>query len=93
MFAVAHAVEPTSDEKLTWLLDHNLIYQYKTDVFRFLELNYPKASDDLRQRVIDAASAGPTGALFDGISENTLLYERFNLLGWLRKVAKARSRA
>jgi hypothetical protein len=93
VFAVAHAVEPTSDEKLTWLLDHNLIYQYKTDVFRFLELNYPKASDDLRQRVIDAASAGPTGALFDGISENTLLYERFNLLGWLRKVAPRCDRA
>jgi hypothetical protein len=31
--------------------------------------------------------------LFDGISENTLLYERFNLLGWLRKVAPRCDRA
>jgi hypothetical protein len=87
VFAVAHASQPSADEKLSWLLQHNLIYQYKTDVFRFLELNYPKASDDLRLRVIDVASAGPTGPLFDGISESTLLYERFNLLAWLRKVA------
>src|SRR5207247_1121470 len=57
VFSVAHGTQPTPDEKLGWLLQHNLIYRYKTDVFRFLELNYPKASDDLRQRVIDAASA------------------------------------
>jgi len=86
VFAVA-STGATADEKLTWLLQHNLIYQYKTDVFRLLELSYPKASDDLRQRVIDVVSAGSTGALFDGISEDTRLYERFNLLVWLRKVA------
>jgi hypothetical protein len=87
VFAVARIGASTADEKLTWLLQHNLVYQYKTDVFRLLELSYPKASDDLRQRVIDVVSAGPTGALFDGISEDTRLYERFNLLVWLRKVA------
>ena len=87
VFSVAHATQPTPDEKLGWFLQHNLIYRYKTDVFRFLELSYPKASDDLRQRVIDAASAGPAGTLFNGISEDTLLYERFNLLVWLHHVA------
>ena len=86
VFAVTHTATSTADEKLTWLLQHNLIYQYKTDVFRLLELSYPEASHDLKQRVIDVVSAGPTGALFDGISEDTLLYERFNfLLVWLRR--------
>jgi hypothetical protein len=93
VFANAHAAEPTADEKLAWLLQHNLIYRYKTDVFRFLELNYPKASDALRQRVVDAVSAGPTGTFFDGISENTLLYERFNLLVWLHQIAPQCDRA
>jgi hypothetical protein len=87
VFSIAHATQPTADEKLGWLVQHNLIFRYKTDVFRFLELNYPKASDDLRQRVVDAVSAGPAGTLFDGISEDTLLYERFNLLVWLQHVA------
>jgi hypothetical protein len=87
VFSIGHATQPTADEKLGWLLQHYLIYQYKPDVFRFLELNYPKASKDLRQRVVAAASAGPTGTLFDGIRESTLLYERFNLLVWLHQVA------
>src|SRR5438046_3149136 len=77
VFGIAHATRPTADEKLRWLLQHNLIYQYKTDVFRFLELNYPNASDDLRRHVVDAASAGPTGKRFDGISEDRMLDERF----------------
>jgi hypothetical protein len=87
VFSIAHATQPTADEKLRWVLRHNLIYRYKTDVFRFLELNYPKASVDLRQRVIDAVFAGPAGTVFEGISEDTLLYERFNLLVWLHHVA------
>ena len=87
VFGIAHATQPTADEKLGWLLQHNLIYRYKTDVFRFLELNYPKASDELRQRVVHAASAGPAGTLFNGIGEDTLLYERFNLLVWLHHAA------
>ena len=87
VFSIAHATQPTADEKLGWLLRHNLTYRYKTDVFRFLELNYPKASDDLRQRVVDAASAGPAGTLFNGISEDMLLYQRFNLLVWLHHAA------
>src|SRR5207244_426296 len=58
-----------------------------SDVFRFLELNYPKGSHDIRQRIVAAVTAGPSGSQFEGISADTLLYERFNLLLWLRQVA------
>src|SRR5207302_1653345 len=75
VFGVAHAAKPAVDEKLEWLLRHNLIYRYKTDVFRFLELNYPNGSDDMRERVVAAVTAGPSGPLFDAISGDTLLYE------------------
>jgi hypothetical protein len=87
IFSLTHGLEPTVDQKLEWLLEHNLIYRYKTDVFRFLEVNYSKASDEVRQRVVVAATTGPSGTLFEGVSENTLIYERFNLLVWLHKVA------
>jgi hypothetical protein len=83
VFSIAHATQLTVDDKLGWLLQHNVIYRHKTDVFRFLELNYPTASDDIRRRVIDIVFAGPTGTLFEGVSEDTLLYERFNFLVWL----------
>jgi hypothetical protein len=87
VYSLGQSTKPTADEKLHWLLQQSLVYRYKTDVFRFLELTYPNASDELRRRVIDAVSSGPTGAPFDDLSERTRLYERFNLLVWLRRVA------
>jgi hypothetical protein len=85
--SVGHAAEPGSDDKLNWLLKHNLLYRHKTDVFRFLELNYSTGSSDSRRRVVDTVAAGPVGTLFEGVDADTLLYERFNFLVWLRRVA------
>jgi hypothetical protein len=87
VFGIANLPEPPVDQRLEWLLQHDLIYRYKSDVFRFLELNYPKGSDAVRQRIIAAVTAGPSGSRFEGISADTLLYERFNLLVWLHQVA------
>jgi hypothetical protein len=87
IFSISHTKARTPDEKLDWLLQNDLVYQHKTDVFRFLELNYPQASDQLRHRVVEAVLAGPNGPVFDERSDKTRLYERFNLLVWLHRVA------
>lgn len=84
---VGVAKQPSSNDKLAWLLKHNLVYRYKTDVFHFLELNYSAASSELRQRVVGTVAAGPAGPLFEDVGEDTLLYERFNFLVWLRRIA------
>jgi hypothetical protein len=87
IFSIARATGRTADEKLAWLLENDLIYRHKTDVFQFLELNYAQASGELRHRIIEVILAGPCGPRFDGVSENTLVFERFNLLVWLHQIA------
>jgi Domain of unknown function (DUF4020)/SIR2-like domain len=85
--ALGQATQPMSDEKLAWLLERDLVYRFKADVFRFLELNYPTGSEETRRQIVEVVVAGPAGKSFETISENTRLYERFNILAWLCRIA------
>ncbi|HYI97408.1 MAG TPA: SIR2 family protein, partial [Bryobacteraceae bacterium] len=87
VYSIGQAERVSADDKVNWLLEHTLLYRHKADVFRFLEVNYSNASDELRRRVVETVVAGPKGGRIDGVHEETLLYERFNFLVWLGRVA------
>ena len=77
----------TADAKLRWLLDNQLLYSFKTDVFGFLRQCYPLASEAARRELIGHAMQGPTDELFKGAEERSKAYERFNLIVWLKRIA------
>ncbi len=77
----------TADDKLQWLLDNDLLYKFKTDVFLFLRLTYAGASDRVKRDLLDRAMQGPVGELLDGLEDRTRQYETFNLIVWLKRSA------
>jgi hypothetical protein len=79
------------DEKLTWLVKNGLIYQFKADVFWFLQQVYPPATEAARQSFLDAALQGPSGKAFASLEVRSRTYIIYNLLVWLSGAAFKRS--
>lgn len=75
------------DEKLTWLVKNGLIYQFKADVFWFLQQVYPSATEAARQSFLDAALQGPSGKAFASLEVRSRTYIIYNLLVWLSGAA------
>ncbi|MFW6597106.1 DUF4020 domain-containing protein [Propionibacteriaceae bacterium Y2011] len=70
-----------SDEKLNWVLGQNLLWDVllRHEVFQLIRDALPTSGDDVAQRLVDAAVAGPSG---DDDDENSA-YRSYNLLDWL----------
>ncbi len=77
----------SADEKLHWLIDQDLIYQFKPDVFWFLQQVYPSASVSTRAAFVERALRGPIGPEFVRFEEPLKKYMIYNLLVWLNRVA------
>ena len=77
----------TPDEKLRWLLAHDLLYRFKTDVFEFLRRTYPLASETAKGEFHRIALQGPRGELHAHLEEKTRAYETFNLMVWVQRIA------
>src|SRR5205823_2235401 len=75
------------DEKIRWVDENNLLFNFKTDVFWLLENNYSKASVEVRRQLLDKAVLGPDWEGCENIDEKTKQYEIFNLVVWLLRVA------
>jgi hypothetical protein len=79
IFAVSVNKTWTADAKISWLLEHQILYarELKHEVFLLLEAAYPGAGPDARQKVVEkiVRTAHATAAVGD--------YEQFNLLTWL----------
>ncbi|HEV2304200.1 MAG TPA: DUF4020 domain-containing protein [Candidatus Acidoferrales bacterium] len=75
------------DQKLSWLLGEDLLYRYgfKHEVFEVLKAAYAGSSDEVKKAIIHAAKVGRVPGF--EISEEIMLYERYNLLNWLQSVA------
>jgi len=75
------------DQKLSWLLDENFLYAYRSkhEVFELLKNAYPGATESSQQAIVKRAKEGQVPG-FD-IPENIMTYERYNLLNWLQTVA------
>jgi Domain of unknown function (DUF4020) len=85
ILAVALSGHWPADRKLSWLLEHDLLYTLglKHEVFTVLKDAYPRSSDDLRGRIVARANGGrkviPEGA------ERSAEYEKYNLMVWLHQ--------
>jgi len=75
------------DEKIQWVVQNNLLFNFKTDVFWLLENNYSKASDEMRKQLLDKAMLGPDWEGCENVDEKTKKYEVFNLVVWLSRIA------
>lgn len=92
--AYAERQDVTPDEKLTFLLQRDLLYAetLRHEVFRLLRLNYEAAQNETRHRVLDVVSRGPEGEHADRLRDDALNYVKYNLLVWLHQAAPADSR-
>lgn len=84
VFGVADSNHWNSDQKLSWLLENNLIHTYgfKPEVFLVLQRAYATASEPTRAALLERATKGS-----DSLEGSTKEYEIFNLLFWLAKHA------
>lgn len=84
---VAMDPQRSADEKLQWLLASRLLFQLgmKKEVFDILTVGYPGATPRLRTRLLQRIERGITGSARRGLDAETIAYERFNVLIWLRR--------
>lgn len=77
----------STDEKLGWIEQNELLYVFKTDIFWLLEQCYSKASPEARKRIIEKALLGSKWEGYENVEERTKQYEIFNLVVWLHRIA------
>lgn len=70
-----------SDDKVTWLLDQDLLWEspLQHEVFQLVRETLPAASPDVAKRLVDTAVVGPPA----GPGDEYAPYRSYNLLGWL----------
>lgn len=85
----ARSVDPQygADERIDWLLAHDLIFRsgMKKEVFDVLATAYPTASIPLRRRLLRRIDRGYRGPGAKKLEPASLSYEKFNVLVWLRR--------
>ena len=83
----ARSIDPQyeSDEQITWLLAHDLLYRsgMTKEVFDVLGSAFPGASESVRRRLLRRIDRGYTGPSAKTLKVATLEYEKFNVLSWL----------
>ncbi len=75
----------SADDKLSWLLDRTGLYadNLKHETYEVLSSACPAASPTLKQRVLDAAAAGPDYPSEMDDRDRHIAYVKYNLLAWL----------
>jgi tetratricopeptide (TPR) repeat protein len=83
------AVDPArdADDKLSWLLDRTGLYadDLKHETYKVLAAAVGIASPSLKQRVLDAAAAGPDYPVDAPDRDRHFAYAKYNLLAWLNQ--------
>lgn len=82
---VANDQELSADDKLSWLLDRTGPYaeHLKHETYQVLAAAVGIASPSLKQRVLDAAAAGPDYPEEIPDRDRHFAYAKYNLLAWL----------
>lgn len=80
---VANDRERSADDKLLWLLDRTGLYagELKHETYQLLSAAAASATPPLKQRVLEAAGAGPDYP--EEIRDRHFAYAKYNLLAWL----------
>jgi hypothetical protein len=82
---VANDPERSSDDKLSWLLERTGLYadHLKHETYQLLATAVGTAAPSLKQRVLDAADAGPDYPEDLPDRDRHFAYAKYNLLAWL----------
>jgi len=82
---VANDPERSADDKLSWLLDRTGLYadDLKHEIYQVLDVAVAIATPPLKQRVLDAAAAGPDYPKEFSDRDRHFAYAKYNLLAWL----------
>lgn len=77
----------SADEAILWLLSNDLIFRsgMKKEVFDLLAKTYNSASSKTKKRLLQRISRGYTGAGAKKLDSDTLDYEKYNVLVWLKR--------
>jgi hypothetical protein len=75
----------SADDKLSWLLDRTGLYadNLKHETYQVLAVAVSTAAPSLKQRVLDAAAAGPDYPEEIPDRDRHFAYAKYNLLAWL----------
>lgn len=82
---VANDPEPSTDDKLSWLLERTGLYadDLKHETYQVLAAAVATATAPLKQRVLEAAAAGPDYPEEIPDRDRHFAYAKYNLLAWL----------
>lgn len=88
-FAMSVDHQYSSDDRINWLLDHDLVFQsgMKKEVFDVLASAYSTASMSIRRRLLQRIDRGYREPGFKNRRPESIAYEQFNVLVWLRRSA------
>ncbi len=78
----------SADEKLSWLLERTGLYAHnlKHETYQLLAATVGRASQSLKQRVLNAVAVGPDHPDEIPDHDRRLAYAKYNLLAWLTQV-------
>lgn len=79
-----------ADERVEWLLKNDLLFGFgmKKEVFDILAVAYPHASVSAKEKLLRRIAQGNKGKLRRKLDAETIAYEQFNVLVWLRRSDK-----
>ena len=77
----------SADERVDWLLKNNLLFGFgmKKEVFDILAVAYPSASKSAKEKLLHRIELGRKGKTRKNLDSETIAYEQFNVLVWLRR--------
>ncbi|HWR84277.1 MAG TPA: SIR2 family protein [Candidatus Deferrimicrobium sp.] len=79
----------SGDEKITWLLDKNLIYRhsFKHETFQVLRAALANCTDSVIQKLVDTVLTERATRVDSDESKRIREYEKYNLLLWMKRSA------
>jgi hypothetical protein len=86
-YALSVDQQYSADERIEWALERDVIFRsgMKKEVFDVLASGYLSASPRIRRKLLRRIDRGDHGPGAKSLSADTLAYERFNVLVWLRR--------
>ena len=94
-YAIGRHPAMSPDKKLAWLTQKDWLYKHslKHEVFQMLKAVFPTAGETSQACLLEHALRGPSGEDAGNVEERTRLYETFNLICWLVRIAPSNREA
>lgn len=87
IYGVSIDPKMSADQRIDWLLKNDLIFGFgtKKEVFDILAASYAQSSQGMRTKLLAKIERGHRGKMRKSLDPETIAYEQFNVLVWLRR--------